>query len=518
MLPIYEFGSFRLDAKAEVLFRGGAVTEVGRRAVALLRVLVEHPGALLSKEALIEAAWGVQVIEESNLPVQIAALRRVLGKEPGGEQWIETLPRRGYRYIGPAVAKEQQDTAAPTAQASTKHEPEQPSIAVLPFTDLSERSDQRYFGDAIANDIITALTRFRWFFVVARNSSFAFRGSGLDVRQIAKQLGVRYVLEGTHRQVGQRIRITAQLIDATSGSHLWAERYERGLADIFSIQDDITDSVVGAIEPELLKTESRPSATMGGVDSVTAWSLVRRGVWQFHKVERASHEQARDRFREAVKLNPQLAEAHIWLARVSGGIVLWGWSDDPTAVSKEGLEAGMTAIRLDERNPYAYYGLAITSCGANHLQQATRAAMKAIDLSPGFALGHLVLGMAKLYAGQADEAKLSLQNGLRLNSSDPHNFARLDLLACAHLFLGDLDEAIEAATTAINLRPAWRLTLETMAICCAAAERMVEARRYFDAIQQQSAYPSDLLGPIRLNNPRWRDEMENWLQKASGAR
>ena len=511
MVTNYKFASFRLDTEAEVLFRGGATTPLGRRAVALLRVLIQKPGVLVSKDALIEAAWRDQTVEESNLPVQIAAVRRALGEEPGGEQWIETLPRRGYRYVGPAVSTDGTEAAS---LKPSRHGLEQAAIAVLPFANLSGHSDQQYFGDAIANDIITALTRFRWFSVVARNSSFAFRDSSIDVREIAKRLGARYVIEGSHRQVGHRIRITAQLIDATTGSHIWAERYERDLADIFVIQDEITDSVIGAIEPELLKTEARLANAAGDVEGKTAWNLVRRGVWQFHKVELESHQRARDLFRSAAALDPQLAEAHTWLARVSGGIVLWGWSDEPAIVWQEGLTAAFAAIRLDEKSPYAHYGLAITSCAAGEFRQATRAATRAIELSPGFALAHLVLGMAKLYSGQAEQAKLSLQHGLRLNSSDPHNFAWLDLLALAHLFTGDTDQAVEAATEAVHLRPGWRVTLETMAICCAAAGSLGEARAYFEAAQKGSAYRSDLLGPLKAHNPAWRSQIQRLLHSA----
>jgi TolB-like protein/Flp pilus assembly protein TadD len=511
MATNYKFASFRLDTAAEALFRGAATTPLGRRAVALLRVLIQQPGVLVSKDALIEAAWPDQAVEESNLPVQIAAVRRVLGEEPGGEQWIETLPRRGYRYVGPAVSIDGTEAAS---RRSSRQGLEQVAIAVLPFTNLSGHADQQYFGDAIGNDIITALTRFRWFSVVARNSSFAFRDSSLDVREIAERLGARYVVEGSHRQVGHRIRITAQLIDATTGNHIWAERYERDLADIFVIQDEITDSVIGAIEPQLLKTESRLAHATGDVEGQTAWNLVRRGVWQFHKVERESHQKARDLFCSAAALDPQLVEAHIWLARVSGGIVLWGWSDEPVTVCQEGLTAAFTAIRLDEKSPYAHYGLAITSCAASEFRQAARAATRAIDLSPGFALGHLVLGMARLYSGDAKQAKQSLHHGLRLNSSDPHNFAWLDLLALAHMFTGATTQAIEAATEAVHLRPDWHVTLNTLAICCAAAGRSEDARRYLEAAEKASAYPGDLVAPLKAHNPTWRCEIQRLLQSA----
>jgi tetratricopeptide (TPR) repeat protein len=286
------------------------------------------------------------------------------------------------------------------------------------------------------------------------------------------------------------------------------------VADIFVIQDEITDSVIGAVEPVLLNAESRLAHAAGDVEGKTAWNLVRRGVWQFHKVERESHLKARDLFRSAAALDPELAEAHLWLARVSGGIVLWGWTDEPTVTCQEGLMAAFAAVRLDEKNPYAHYGLAITSCSAGEFQQARRAAMRAIDLSPGFALGHLVLGLATLYSGRADEAKPRLEHGLRLNSSDPHNVAWLDLLALAHLFTGRAEEAVQAATEALHLRPTWQVALETMVICSAAADRMDEARRCLGVMEKGSAHPSDLLTPLKAHNPAWRAEIERLIQAA----
>ncbi|WP_439365305.1 winged helix-turn-helix domain-containing tetratricopeptide repeat protein [Bradyrhizobium sp. DASA03005] len=516
MATNYRFGQFRLDADSEVLFRGTEVTGLGRRPVALLRVLVHHAGAPVSKDALIAAAWRGLSVEESNLPVQIAALRRVLAEEAGGETWIETLPRRGYRFAGPAVAVQYEGAMPPASatagQAAGDPCGEQPSIAVLPFANLSGTHDQQSFGDAIADDIITALTRFRWFFVVARQSSFAFRDCKIDVREIASRLGVRYVLEGSHRQAGTRVRITAQLIDAASGSHIWAERYERDLADIFAIQDDIADSVVGAIEPELLKRESRVSAACAG--DMTAWDLIRRGIWYFHHVAPDTHVQARDLFRAAAKLEPRSPDPHIWLARVSGGIALWGWSREPEAICQEGLSAALTAISLDEKNPYAHYGLAITSCGANRLNQAERAAERAIALSPSFALAHLVCGMATLYLGKAEEAKSALKHGLRLNIHDPHNFVWFDLLALAHLFTGEIERAVEAATQALKIRPASNLTLQVMAICASASGRANEARQCLTAARQVSAHPIAILAPLKARNPKWRDEIERLLHKA----
>src|ERR1700691_2935791 len=257
MTTVYTFGPFRLDVAAEILFRRAEPIALGQRAVALLHVLVQEAGTQISKSTLIESAWPGLAIEESNLTVQIAALRRVCAEEAGGENWIETLPRRGYRYVGPVVTSQQasHDAAAETLSAAALVPPDNPSLAVLPFTNISGDPEQEYFADGMVEDIITGLSRVKWLFVVARNSSFVYKGHSVSVNRVGHELGVRYVLEGSVRKAGSRVRITAQLVEAETGIHIWAEKYDRPLDDIFALQDEITLNVVGAIEPSLREAE-----------------------------------------------------------------------------------------------------------------------------------------------------------------------------------------------------------------------------------------------------------------------
>jgi TolB-like protein len=238
------------------LFRGSEPVSLGHCAVALLRVLVERRGIPVSKDAPMEAAWAGLTVEEANLAVQISALRRVFGEEPGGENWIETLPRRGYRFVGPASIRDQ-DAMTAASQGNVGSPsltlPNQPSIAVLPFQNLSGDPEQEYFADGMVEDITTALSRMRWLFVIARNSSLTYKGRTVDVKQVARELGVRYVLEGSVRKASSRVRIAGQLIDGSTRAHLWADRFE--LEDIFDLQDQVTASVVGAIAPRLEQAE-----------------------------------------------------------------------------------------------------------------------------------------------------------------------------------------------------------------------------------------------------------------------
>ena len=245
---LYHFGPFRLDPRAGILYRRNDPIMLGKRAVVLLQILLDNAGAPVSKDALVGAAWAGLAVADNNLTVQIAALRRVLGEEDGGASWIETLPRRGYRYIGPVVAMDNLPAVA-TPWTSPLALPNKPSVAVLPFSNLSGDLEQEYFADGMVEDIIAGLSRIKWLFVIARNSSFTYKGKAVDVKRVGRELGVRYLLQGSLRKDSGRVRISAQMIEAETGGHVWAERYDRSLDDIFALQDEIALSVVGAIEP-----------------------------------------------------------------------------------------------------------------------------------------------------------------------------------------------------------------------------------------------------------------------------
>ena len=502
------FGPFTLDAQRGSLLRDGKPIVIGHKGLLLLQALLEAYGKPVSKADLMEAAWPGIAVEESNLSVQIAALRKMIGTSPQGTDWITTIPRFGYR-LSDGVARldhQRSEIVQPSTNA-------RPAVAVLPFANMSGDGEQDYLADGITEDIITALTRFRWFFVIARNTSFAYKGRIIEVKQIALELGVRYVLEGSIRKSGQHVRISAQLVDAVSGNHIWAERYDLELTEVFAIQDEITERVAGAIEPELLRTESISGVTRH-TGNMTAWDLVRRGTWYFHKVMRDTHLRARELFRQAAALDPDLPEAHIWLARVSAGLIPYGWSVDPKADLAEGKAAALKAIHLDERNPYSHYGLAIVSVYAQELDQATRAAEKAIEISPSFALGHLVLGMARLFNGLASESVAPLEYGLRLSPFDPQNFVWFNVLAMAHLFSGDSPQALDCAIRALKVRPAWRTTLETMSCCHAASGNLDKARACMEQMRELEPLPGDIFAPLRAKNAKWATQLTGMLRVA----
>jgi TolB-like protein len=510
MATKFAFGSFVVDVQRGTLAREGRLVAVSNKGLQLLLALLRAPGQVVSKADLMRAAWSDAAIEESNLSVQIAALRKQLGPTADGGEWIATIPRSGYRFIGSVTSHSATDR---TSGAGTEGE-HRPSIAVLPFINLGAEKEQEYLADGITEDIITALTRFRWFFVIARNSSFAYKNKSLDIKQVARELGVRYVLEGSVRKSGQRVRISAQLVDAHSGNHIWAERYDLELTELFAIQDEIAERVAGAAEPELLKIEGAQAAARH-TGNMTAWDLVRRGTWHFHQVTRENHLRARELFREACKLDPELPEAHIWLARVSAGVVPYGWAENPEIELQEGVQAALKAVYLDERNPYSHYALAIVSIFSGQLEQAIRTTRKAIEISPSFALGHLGLGMALLFSGRASEAVVPLEHGLRLSPYDPQNFVWFNMLALARFFAGKPDAALEAAIRALQVRPNWWTTLEVLACCYAALDRWDEARNCVRDMGKVERQPGDVLAVLRAQNPNWTAQISEALRKAS---
>ncbi len=505
----FEFGEFTLDTGRGALLRDGRPVVVSNRGLSLLKALLNHSGSTVTKADLMEAAWPGTAIEESNLSVQIAALRKLLGTAEDGTEWIVTVPRVGYRFASSPTGQDN-DVVPQFEQGSASS---RPAVAVLPFTIGGGGHDKEYLADGITDDIIMALMRFRWFRVISRSSSFAFKGKAVDSRQVSRDLGARYLLEGSLRHASGRLRISAQLVDAETRGQLWAERYDVQLADVFAIQDEIAERVAGAIEPELLKTEAR-LATSRHTGNVTAWDLVRQGTWQFHKIARDSHYAARKLFRQACAIDPDLPEAHIWLARVNAGLIAYAWTDDADAVIKEGMEAASRAIYLDGRDPYAHYAFAIASAYGRVPRLAVLAAEKAVSLNSSFALGYLVLGLSRLFDGRATEATAPLQHGLALNPNDPQNFVWYNLLALAQLFAGQANDAVKSANEALKVRPDWRPTSETLAACHAAARDLDEAKRAANRIDKLKKPDGDALAPLMELNPAWSKQLAQLIGQA----
>jgi TolB-like protein/class 3 adenylate cyclase/Tfp pilus assembly protein PilF len=334
--------------------------------------------------------------------------------EDMGEQHVKNIARpvHVYRVRDRAAHVEPRLLVTPSPLTL----PDKPSIAVLPFQNMSGDPEQEYFADGMVEEIITALSRIRWLFVIARNSSFTYKGHAVDVKRVGRELGVRYVLEGSVRRAANRVRITAQLIDATTGDHVWAERYDRELADIFAVQDEITERVVAAIEPQLYAAEHLRSQRKSP-ESLDAWDCIARALSYVGQGTLAGRAEAEALCRRAIALTPGYAHAHSLLAWVL--TVRYAVSIQLKAVLGEAAEEARTALRLDEQDAWAHMSHGMVLFRMRRPAEAERAYRRALELNPSFALANVTLGWLLAVRGANEEAVKSAERALRLSPSDP---------------------------------------------------------------------------------------------------
>jgi TolB-like protein/Tfp pilus assembly protein PilF len=363
-----------------------------------------------------------------------------LGFEYLGEQTVKNIARpvRVYR-----VAIE-----TPVAHLMTA---DKPSIAVLPFINMSGDPEQEYFSDGITEDIITALSRLHWFFVIARNSTFTYKGKAVDVKQIGRELGVRYILEGSIRKIGNRVRITAQLINATTGAHLWAERYDRELTDIFALQDEITQSVTAAIEPKLVEAEGVHFQGRSPED-LDAWDLVMRAVAHFWRMTAAESEAAIDMLRLAVQRYPNYAPAQSMLAfaLLVSDHVGWAPAGKPYRLA---ADLAHRAAELDDNDPWAHLALGYLAFTARKTDDAVREFQRALKLNPNFAAAYGYLGWAVVFDGRHEEATEYFQQAFRMSPHDPLIAFFYAGMCAAEYFARRFGEAVEWGRKSIQQRP-----------------------------------------------------------------
>ena len=459
------FGRFRFDGGRRELSRDGVPVKLGSRALDVLATLASAKGEIVSKDDLLGRVWPGVTVEENNLQVQVSALRKVLEEEGDGQSHLVTVPGRGYRLVGLSNA--------PSGPAL----PDRPSIAVLPFQNMSDDPQQEYFADGIVEDVITALCRFRWLFVIARNSSFAYKGRSFDVKEVARELGVRYVLEGGVRKAADRVRITAQLIDGANGAHLWAQNFDGEIANIFELQDQVTASVVGAIEPKLVQAEidrikHKPT------DSLDAYDCFLRGLQCVHRITREDTTEALRLFARAIELDPGYATPHGRSALCYVVRKMNGWLNPPEDVRAAGRFASRAAeLGQDDAVALAGAGVALGYVVGYH-DGAVELTDRAVALNPNLALAWYASGTVRAFrGGEWDLAIEHLGRAMRLSPLDPFMFSMQGVTAFAHFFAGRYDEAVAWAEKAFWERPNILATLRIAAVANAYAGRREQARK-----------------------------------------
>ncbi|ACA17226.1 transcriptional regulator domain protein [Methylobacterium sp. 4-46] len=439
-----DFGPFRLDTEMKLLLRDGAPVALGPRAVAVLQALVARAGAPVSKEELFRVAWPDLAVEDSNLTVQIAALRRALAGSEDGARWIETLPRRGYRYVGPVGA-------APSMPPVMPRFPDRPSVAVLPLRNLSGDPAEDYFGDGMAEDITAGLSRIKWLFVTARSSGAVYRGREIDPCEAGRALGARYLLLGSLRKETARIRVALRLVESEAGGVVWAEAYDRPLEGVFALQDDIAMSVVGAIEPNLRQAEAERVRRLRP-ESLDAYDLVLRAQSDVFTGMPAESSRALGLLGRALELEPRYGLAHAFAAMCHHNLFLRaGLSEVDRAASIRHAEKAIAHGRDDALAlTFAGFSLAMDA----HDRRAGSAAFEAaLAVSPSSATTYILGGVVHGWAGDAERAITWGERALRLSPFDPWAFAAYHALALGHLVAGRAEAAAAAAYKGVHANP-----------------------------------------------------------------
>jgi TolB-like protein/tetratricopeptide (TPR) repeat protein len=415
---------------------------------------------VVSKDDLIASIWGGRIVSESTLTSRINAARNAVGDNGRKQQLIRTIPRKGLRFIG-AVHTQVDDNTPNQVTDPPPDEirdvsrpalllPDRPAIAVLPFTNMSGDPEREYFSDGISEDIITALSKLRWFFVIARNSSFVYKGKAVHMKQVAEELGVGYVVEGSVRKSGDRVRITAQLDDVSTRSHILAERYDRDLADVFAVQDEITESIVAAIEPQLYAAENF-RARRKPPGSLDAWDLVMRALSHFWRVTRQDNVVAQTLLEKAISIDPNYGQALGVLATSRTFGAHMGWADMST-VAPNAQHAALSAVRADGEDPWAHHGLAYVYLFARRFDDSLAEFELALQLNPNFSLAQAFYGVALCYCGRWEEGDLAVRRALRLSPRDPFSALYYGIAAYAQFIGHHYDEAIRLSHEAIRQR------------------------------------------------------------------
>jgi TolB-like protein/tetratricopeptide (TPR) repeat protein len=445
----YVFEDFVLDADCRELLCGTERIAVEPQVFDLLHYLIRNRDHVVSKDDLIASVWSGRAVSDSALSTRLNAARLALGDNGEEQRLIRTLPRKGLRFV--ATVREEPGASGRGSPASGLLD--RASIAVLPFANLSSDPEQDYFADGIVEDIITALSRNRAFFVIARNSSFSYKGKGFDIKQIGRELGVRYLLEGSVRKLRGRVRVAGQLIEAASGHHLWADRFDGDLADIFELQDQIVTRVVGALAPRLEKAEI-DRARQTGTGDLAAYDLYLRGLAHWNRWTKEDNAKALQLFYAAIDKDPDystpfgLAASCYLLAKASG----WASNFDEKEIAR--LVNRAADIGVDD---------AVALCWAGHalaffFKDVDRGLLlidRALDLDQNLAVAWQRSGWVRGYAGDPEGAAESLNKAIKLNPLDPRMFLTQSAMAFAHFTAGRDDDAADWAARALRVKPNW---------------------------------------------------------------
>jgi TolB-like protein/DNA-binding winged helix-turn-helix (wHTH) protein len=464
----FAFGDFVLDDERRELRRGSEQVALEPQVFDVLLYLVQNRNRVVTKDDLIASVWRGRIVSESTLTSRINAARTAVGDSGGRQAVIKTYARKGFRFVGEARPSGQDaDRSGPLEQGGPApglagadtdagaHEPSRPtdtpvsaswggrpSVAVMPFNNLSGDPEQDYFSDGITEDIIVALSKHRSLAVTARNSSFAFKGATDDARRVGLILGAEYVVEGTVRKIGQHVRITAQLGETEGGTQLWADRYDRDLQDLFALQDEITTTIAARIEPEVATAE-RARVVRKAAPALHAWDFFRLGTRHFYKSTPADNVEAQRLFRRAIELDPNLAEAYGYLSYAIVLSMIYFEAEPDEARLNEAVETGRKGVELDDQDALVRFMYGRALLAAREYGDALAELETAVALNPCLAVSYCGLGDTLAYEGRIGEAIPHFQRAIDLSPYDPLRWAFYSYRALAHIFAREFEAACE---------------------------------------------------------------------------
>ncbi len=505
----YRFEDYVLDPERRELTRGVEAVAVGPKIFDLLLYLVQHRDHVVSKDDLLQAVWDGRIVSESTLTSHINALRRAIGDNGEAQRLIRTASRKGFRFVGDVREEARASDGVGSLETGTAGSneaftpvlplPDKPSIAVLAFENLSGDPQQEYFADGVVEDIITALSRIGWLFVIARNSSFTYKGRAVDVKQVGRELGVRYVLEGSLRKAANRVRITGQLIDATTGAHIWADRFESALDDIFEVQDRMAEGVVGVIAPQVERAEIE-RAMRKPTGSLDAYDCYLRALPHFYTLTREGVDQALALLDRAVAIDPHFALAKALAARCYAWRNPHGWAAAPEAEKATAARLGQEALRDGADDPTVLWmvGFALWQLRIDP-ERALALYDRSLVLNANCSQALALRGWALATAGRSDEALPQLLKAIRLSPYDPESFFAMTAIGCTYLMAERFDEAVTWTSRALRERPSFAPALRFHAACLIGLGRVQEARDTVAHLLQQE--PTLTVSALRRRAP-----------------
>lgn len=509
------FDNHSVDVVRRELSRGGEPVPLEPQVFDLLVYLLQNRNRVTSKDDLIANVWGGRVVSDSTLHSRINAARKAIGDNGRDQKLIRTMARKGIRFVGTVTEAGAPAPVTATITATSSTDDDRPKFAVLPFKNLSDDPAQEYFADGLSEDLIAALGSWCRFPVICRHSSFIYKGRSVDAIEAGRELGARYMLEGSVRKSGNHVRISVSLTDATRGVQLWADRYDREIDDVFAVQDEITARIAAAVEPELHRHEQRRAAANTKINPA-AYDLVQQGSWHHNKFTAPDAQEAQRLFAAAIEADPNYARAYSSMASTKFWTAQMGWADDPNSAMQEALEFSHKAVALDDTDARGHFHLAQALLWLRRHDDAIAEARQAIALNPSLVQAHAVLGYALDCIGEFEEALEVVTDSLRLRPYDQTIVRCIPAISIAHYQLGDYDAAHEVAQRVVGMNRNYWMGHQMLAASLGQLGRRQEAAAALAEIRRRepevsrSAYSSRF--PFR--DPIHVERIEDGLIKA----